>query len=384
MGNKDINLFKAAGGERAKGAKKSPVTYMLLVTLVVIVAAIGVLVFFNMKANNAEKAYNAKQTIISNYANTSMNVQAEDENGVSLASEYKTVRDDIEAAAAIGAYLDSVSTLYPKASDSEIAAVKNFVLGSGSYSVNDPSEEEDFVPWDLEGLRESMYEENASVVENRELFYYALQKLAQEQEENPNVNKWYTYYRDYLLIVFTGGDGTGLESLCDVMISAGPAMGGFAPFSKIEMANDMFSSGNYAPVKIFSKVYETSDTTATVFNCLLMPMKSVIERAFDVLEAHSKALIEANGWEGQTELASYGVDNLHYMADSLAFDLILPQDASLKGYMDAFQSSIYFSVANSVVRSEGEAIGGSYTFWKIILDYTFLEKKAASINEDEE
>ena len=125
MGNRDINLFKAAGGERAKGAKRSPVTYMLLVTIVVVVAAIGVLVLFNMRANSAENAYKAKETILDNYNNTKMNVLATDENGVSLASEYKTVRDDIEAAAAIGTYLDSVAALYPKASDSEIKAVKD-------------------------------------------------------------------------------------------------------------------------------------------------------------------------------------------------------------------------------------------------------------------
>ena len=376
MGNRDINLFKAAGGERAKGAKRSPVTYMLLATIVVVVAAIGVLVLFNMRANNAENAYKAKETILDNYSNTKMNVLATDENGVSLASEYKTVRNDIEAAAAIGTYLDSVAALYPKASESEVKAVKDYIVGLG-YSVNEPASEEETVePWDINGLRESLYADNVVAIDNRELFYYALEKLAKEQEEDPEVTKWCTYYRDYLFLVFTGGDTTGLESLCDTLISGGEALGGYAPFSKVEMANDTFTSGYYAPAKFFAKVYETDASTAVTFNCVLMPLKSIIERAVDILEAHSRALIEQNEWEGQAELAAYGVDNIHFMSDSLAFDLILPKEASLNGYMKEFDSSIYFSVSSSVYRSAGEELG-MYTSWKITLDYKYVEKKNA-------
>ena len=194
MGNRDINLFKAAGGDRAKGAKRSPVTYMMLITLVIIVASVGVLVYFNMKANSAEKSYNSKKNIIGNYDNTIINVKEEGDNGVSLADEYRIVRDDIDAAAAIGTYIDSVSTLFPKASETEVKAVKDLLLGYGYYSVNDPVEDEDFEPWDIEGLRESLYEENADAFEGRELFYYALQRLADEQADTYGVVRTFFFH----------------------------------------------------------------------------------------------------------------------------------------------------------------------------------------------
>lgn len=383
MGNKDINLFKAAGGDRAKGAKRSPVTYMLLVTLIIIVASVGVLVLFNMKANNAEKSYNAKKNVISNYDNTIMNVQESDEGGVSLADEYRIVRDDIDAAAAIGTYIDSISTLFPKASDTEVAAVKNLLLGYG-YSVNDPVEDEEFETWDIEGLRESLYEENAQSFEGRELFYYALQRLAEDQKKSPSTNVWYTYYRDYMLVVFTGGDGTGLDTICNLMIGGGVAMDGNAPFTKLEMANDTFlsSSDYYAPAKYFWKVYETSDTAAITFNCLLMPMKTIIERTFDILEAHSNALITDNGWEGQLELASYGVTEMHYASDSLSFNLILPDKDLFTDYVKELDNSRFFSVSNSVYLSAGDTIG-DYTSWKILLEYKSADKKTDTSEEEE-
>ena len=53
MAKSDINLFRAAGGERAKATKRSPVSIMLIVGLVLIVAALGVAAYFNIKVNSA-------------------------------------------------------------------------------------------------------------------------------------------------------------------------------------------------------------------------------------------------------------------------------------------------------------------------------------------
>ena len=382
MGNRDINLFKAAGGERAKGAKRSPVTYMLLVTLVIIVVAIGVLVYFNMMANSAEKAYTAKETVIAHYDNTILNVSKAGDNAVSLSDEYRIVRDDIDAAAAIGAYIDLHSTLYPKASDSEVRAIKDYLRGFSYYSFNDLVEDEDFEAWDIEGLRQSLYEENAPAFEGRELFYYALQRLAQEQEENYDTNVWYTYYRNYMLVVFTGGDGTGLDTICGQMINAGATLGGEAPFSRLEMSNDTFLSSNdyYAPAKYFWKVHETSDTAAITFNCLLLPMKSVIERTIDILEAHANALVMDNGWEGQIELAQYGLTDLQLASNTLSFNLILPDVDLFTEYVQALDDSRLFSVENSVYLSNGESLG-AYTSWKIVLKLSYVTKEDSDEEE---
>ena len=359
MANRDINLFKAAGGERAKSGKRSPMAYMTIFALVVIVLAIGVLVYFNMKANAAVKDYDDKLEIQDNYAATKIYVKATSE-------EYIKVRKEIQAAAAINEYSEAVSALYPRATADELAAVKDAILNNTigeSFSFNDPEEGEPFTPLDYEALRESLYEDSAEEISERELFYFGLQKLSAEQKKDLKKNLWYTYYRGYLLIVFTGGDGMGLPMLVDSLISGTGSMDGVAPFSKFEMQNDEFSDGYYTSAKYLSKVYESE-----TYNIMLLPMKSVLERAFDLLEAHSAALVEQYGWEAQLEFASFGVTEIIFSNDTLSFTLTLPKENSFARYLDVFANSVFFTVDDKVARYEGTP-NGDYVNYPVILHY---------------
>ena len=355
MAKKDINLFKAAGGERAKATKSSPMSIMIIIGIIVVVLALGVGVYFNLKVNSAKNEYLKKEDIKNKYLSTRSYVR-------DLSEEYKKVVTDIESAAAIDEYVQTRSALYPEATATEIAAVQKTIeenpLGE-PFSLNIPEESEPFTPRDYQGLRESLYADDVEPIEDRELIYYALLNLADKQEELSDESVWYAYYRCYMVVVFTGGDvsGMGLPTLCDALISSSGTMDGSAPFSKFEMDNLVFDGGMYTPAKYVAVPYGEE-----VYNILLLPMKSVVERAFDILEGHSAALIEANGWETQTERASYGVDNIRFENESLAFDLILPAESSLKGYLDEFDASVFFDVDQSVVRSEGQAVSGGISY----------------------
>lgn len=355
MAKKDINLFKAAGGERAKATKSSPMTIMIIIGIIVVVLALGVGVYFNLRVNSAKNDYQKKEDIKNKYLSTRSYVRE-------LSEEYKKVITDIESAAAINTYVQTRSALYPEATATEIAAVQNTILENPlgePFSLNIPEESEPFTPWDYQGLRESLYAEDAEPIDDRELIYYALLALAEKQEDLSDESVWYAYYRCYMVVVFTGGDvsGMGLPTLCDALISSAGTMDGNAPFSKFEMENIVFDGGIYTPAKFVALPYADD-----VYNVLLLPMKTVIERAFDILEGHSAALIEANGWETQTELASYGVNNIVFENESLKFDLILPVDSSLKGYLDEFDASVFFDVDQSVVRSEGQPVAGGISY----------------------
>lgn len=370
MGNRDINLFKAAGGERAKSTKRSPVSYVALVTLVLIVVAIGVMVYFNLQANTAESDLADKQDVLFNYQNTKMNITAvRGDRKISLADEYKMVRDDLDAAAVINSYIDESSALYPKASVGETDAVKELLLGQG-YEFNDPI---NGVSYDYEGLRNALYADESEVfVENRELFYYALQNLANEQKASRKEGKWFTYYRGYMLVVFTGGSGAGLNSVCATLFNPNSYWefeNVSSPFSRYDMANADFNSG-YSPAKWMSCYYEVKDSEGLMFNMLLMPMKSNIERVFDILEACADDLVIVKNWGDQTALAAYGVDNIHFTNKELTFDLVLYAE-NFNSFMHALDNSDYFKVDDSVILSKGEELGGDYALFNVVLLYEY-------------
>ena len=371
MAHKDINLFKAAGGERAKATKRSPVSIMLLIGLVLIVAAIGVAVYFNMKVNNAKTEYEKKETMRSNYERTISYVEE-------TSKEYARVKNDIEAAAAINAYIERESALYPKATDTEIAAVKKTVTEDFGFSTNEPEEGVQFTATDYDGLRAALYDGTES--SGTELFYYALQALAEKQKKTPRQSVWYEYYRGYFVMVFIGdSDDAGLRRLCEALYTSEGSMDGEAPFSRFTMQNDVFqnSENNYSPAAFMSKEFGDK-----LYNVVLLPMKSVLERAFDILEAHSRALVEENGWSAQEGLASYGVDSIVFSNEMLSFTLILPADTSFPQYMDEFSNSVFFTVSPSVLRPQGEADANGIAY-QVKLEYKFMAKPDTEETEEE-
>ena len=362
MTNRDINLFKAAGGERAKGTKRSPMTYMVMFAIFVIVVSVGLLVYLNMNANKAVADYDAAKGVAERYGNVKRYV-------TTLAKEYEKVKNDIDSAAAINQYSEASSNLYPKLTPNELNAVKNAIVNNPVgefFSLNDPEEDEPFTAWDYAGLRESLYNGEISVdeVEDRALFYFALEKLADAQKKSPKTNVWYAYYRCYLVMVFTGGDGMGLASLGTALLNNSEPMLGEAPFLTLQMSNAFYYDGVYSPAKYLTHSYNDVN-----YNVVLMPIKSVLERAVDILEAHTAAVVEANGWQYQRELAAYSLDDISFTNEKLSFTLTLPTKTnSFTACMDAFDYSYFFRVNEEVARFDSDS-EGALTEYKVVLDY---------------
>ncbi len=359
MAKKDINLFKAAGGDRAKGAKASPIAIMTVFAIIICAVAIGVGAYYNMKTNAAANELQKKEEMKSNYATTKVYVRKTSE-------QYKNVVADIQSARAINDYIETNSHLYPKATDSEIAAVKETILNNtigNSYSVNDPMEGERFTPWDYGKIADTLYQEevaeDSELAEYRQLYYYAIKALETAQNERPTENVWYTYYRGYLTMMFTGGNSAiGLDTLAESFNASTESMNGLSPFTMVELDGYL-----YSPVKYTYVLY--NDQT---YNLLMCPMKSVIERALDILEAHAEALVEQSDYSFEQEtFAYYAITDLVYQKKFMTFTLILPPEAKFPEYCRDFSSSVFFDVDNEVTES-GE-IRGSNIAYEVKLNY---------------
>ena len=362
MGNKDINLF-SAGSERIKNAKHSPLTTVVAIALLLVIIAIGVMVYFNMQTNTAKQAYEKKVAVQRNYERTKNYV-------LETAEEYNNVKANIEYASLINRYIEQESALYPQAKAGEIEAVKQYILESDpTLSFNDITEEEPFEAWDYEELRKSLYdEETADDIEDKELFYYALEVLAAKQAESPDVNVWNAYYRGYLVVCFTG-DVSNLFSLYESLFTQDSLkytvieneeekeIETSVPFSRFRMTNELYpDSGEYSPALFCSKIFGEDIT----YNVLLLPMKSVIERAIDILETRAAIFREEN------EEPAFGVDTFKFTNDTLEFELILTNDETTLELFTAiykdFNNSGYFTCDNSVSSSSGSPKGDTVVF----------------------
>ena len=363
MNKRDINLFKAAGGERAKGSKRSPLFYMVALAIVVSVLAIGVAVYFNTKVANTQSTYQAKQQTLANYQLTERQLK-------SKAETYQSVIKNIQTANAIDGYIAGASKLYPHATADEVLAVKNAIFAFNSdYSVNDPVEGERFTPWDYARIRGDLVADNAdtdATEAQRNFFWIALQGLEEAQEKAPDTNVWYGYFRGYMVMVFTGGTtGVGLEAFAEGLNADNTAMNGKAPFMDMEV--DGYSYAATQTLYIIS-----NDVT---YNIVMCPMKSVFERMFDILDAYATLQMQGLS-EDQSIYVRYAVDNVVYLGSSpgestgddseyLQFTLILPKfegtdtQGLFSGYMQGFRDSVFFEISESITES-GQDVGDYY------------------------
>ena len=371
MKKNDINLFKAAGGERAKGSKRSGFFYVVVLAIVICVIAIGVAVYFNMRVSTEKASYAAKQQTLNNYQVTKKNKEI-----IEKSKKYQSIIANIETANAINSYIKNESKMYPHATDTEVSAVHDAILSynGGGFSLNDvdPESGERFAAWDYAQVRKDLYSEEANVTDIEEseksLFYFALEALEQSQKASPDANVWHSYYRGYMVMVFTGAD-YGVSSLAADLMN-GSLLNGNSPFMKLDMDDHSIEKTGY----IVSR-----DVT---YNVMLCPLKSVFDRMFDILEAHSNDLKVQQGLsDAQTDFVSYAVDELTYtlpeldeMSDrvqaGLSFKLLLPKENDLPGYLDCFTSSPFFKVANPVKDSAETSEASEYYIYTVELQFT--------------
>ena len=364
MKKNDINLFKAAGGERAKSSKRSSFFYVVVAAIVISLLAIGVAAYFNINLMNTKTEFDEKTQTLNNYITTKNNASVK-----AKAKEWQDIIANEEDAKTGDAYIAASSKLYPHATASEMAVVKQAILDQNSdYSVNDPEEDEPFTPWNYSQLRADLVAEEAQTdieEENRNYFYYALQVLEKAQKKTPEDNVWSGYYRGYMVIVFTGGTpGYGISDLATKFVQ-----GTFVEdsLSSLEQTNVNVSSpfmslevDDYSTVK-----YGYIISRDVTYNVILCPMKSIFERIFDILESTARAVLDENELsEAQKEYVAYFVEKMDYQVNGIgeggssekeepavSFTLILPKDQAygdFTRYMASFDGSPFFVVSDNV------------------------------------
>ena len=285
--------------------------------------------------------------------------------------EYAAAMKAIERETAPDTYTESNSNLYPVATKAELAAIRDTItnnpydiectLFDGTSDAKSPN---------YAVLRECIYEEALDVA-SHDLVYDALRAL-EKKERMPAADAWYAYYRGYFVTIFTGNIDMGIPCIIDALIDPDtPTMQGYAPFSTAVVSNDIYPNDIFSAARFCSLEYE-----GTIYNILLLPMKSVIERAIDILDNVAEDITEHEG--SRTE---YGIDNITSTNEKLSFVLYLPEDVSLRRYMEVFDSSPFFSLDLSVLQSEGDVflenaptLKVAYT---ITLSYRSSEKTAS-------
>jgi len=357
MKKNDINLFKAAGGERAKSTKRSGFFYLIVVAIIITVIAVGVGVYFNMRVMNLQTELMEKKDLLVQYQLTKKNSTV-----IAKSNEYLKILDNIDAAHGIDRYRETYSKLFPHATANEVEVVRRAIIESGGNNVNDPVEDEAFTPWEYEKIRSAIYDENAETdIEEKSLFYYALEPLADAQEMDPEKNIWCGYYRGYMVIVYESlNPGNSMVTLADRMMDGtfrdmqvgSDILEVDSPFMSVEVPNYTAAKCGYVV---------TTDDRA--FNILLCPVKTVFERVFDILDEHADWLKEDMGLtEQKKSLVSYSIDTMNYTIPELqegdnsgekmeepmmTFAMILPKTTDFTGYMNKLHASPFFSVVDT-------------------------------------
>ena len=368
MKKNDINLFKAAGGERAKANKRSNFFYIVVAAIVISFLAVGVAAYFNIQLAGVNSEYQEKNRTLLSYqttkANKKVKAASEDLLGIVANEEAAALHDD---------YVNSTSKIYPHATETEKMLIEQYILDANiEYSVNDPQKVDSFTPWDYKQIRADLVADDAEtdIIEDKYFFYYALKGLEDAQKKSPGTNVWNGYYRGYMVIVFTGGTpGYGVSGIVEEFLSGefvddailslgdeGKDLNADSPFMSLDVVGESTAKYGY----VISR-----DVT---YNIILCPLKSVIERMFDVLETHSRDLQTDAGYsDAQKEYVSYYVESVEYetltiedggstdkVQPSLSFTLVLPKDADASAYMDGFDHSPFFDSGTSKTTDVGE------------------------------
>ena len=254
--------------------------------------------------------------------------------------EYAAAMKDLVRASALSDYSESHSRLYPALTAAELAAIHDTIINN---------------PYDLEctlydgtngakapnygAIREIVYD---SPNVDASLLYDALRAL-EKKVDAPADSAWYAYYRGYFVTAFTGAVDLeyGKEAIIRALLDPDtPSMKGYAPFSTARLEDFCYST------RALSVEYE-----GRVYHIALIPMKSVIERSFDILD---NVAAESTASEGSRR--GYGIEDIAFTNEKLSFVLYLPEDGSLRQYMEAFDSSPFFSVDSTVISSNGAIV----------------------------
>lgn len=326
---RDINLFKAAGGERAKSKRRPMSTYLVMILAVVIIGVIGAIVYLNYSISNLEDEYQAQLNRQSNYNITVAAIE-------DLQSEYQLVVSEIYQAQRIEQYLSLRSSRYTKPTENEIAAIENSIT-SFNYTLD----------VDLVENGAAFLESLNKTDVNYDTLYGALSYLIEKEQSNRRDTIWYDYFRGQMVIVFAGGQVTGVNlselanSLYNGILYEGIT---YEPFMDVILNGTKYVDARYMAVGIDSE---------TVYNVMLLTTKTVEERAIDTLEESASRLFLEAVISGSVEDFQYEINEISYnnLEGTITVEITMVEssDFTIKDLCDDLDANVFFDVSSEVV-----------------------------------
>lgn len=273
----DINLFKAAGGDRAKSkqvSKTKRLMYVVVLVLILVGGAVGGLIYYSMTVHaQLEKLV----TTNINYTNTA----AATREGLEQLSD---VQRQIATQNAIEfAYSSNMWTpgLYSDLSSAELTAIRAY-LQDASAGYTYQFDFDSVIDQVLTRLNLVSYDANADDEYTARFLYNALYYMKtmrpvfeqlpyQMLDDDEDSYYWYCYYRGKVIMLLKGTDSpVNAEVLVD-RLQTGL---GVSPFSAIAPANNS---------DIVSKYYSVSLEGQT-YLAVALNSKTVVERFIDAVE----------------------------------------------------------------------------------------------------
>ncbi len=326
---RDINLFKAAGGERAK-AKKRPITsYLIMILVIAIIGAIGAIAFFNYTLLGLKLVYQNQQNLSNNYDIT---IDATSD----YVAQYQAVINEMYQAQKISQYITLRSSRNTKATTAELEAVRSGITGFNyELDVNLVTNGQTF----LSNLDKAN--------PNYDIIYGALSHLISQQMQNRRQALWYDYFRGQLVVVFSGGQITGVNlselsnSLYNGILYEGVT---YEPFMNLQVNGARYSNAKYMAASIDSE---------TVYNVMLLTMKTVEERAINILEQSASRMFAEAVLSGSPEDFGYEINKIEYNNENglltVEITIIESKEFTIKDLLDDLDASVFFEVSSEVV-----------------------------------
>lgn len=337
---KDINLFKAAGGERAKSKKMAASRKLVIVAILVVIlvaGAIGGLVYYKMTVT---KQLNKLVTQAENYRLTATSTR-------SLLEELHTV----EAQSKTALLIEYKSMMQPgfstDLSADELTTIRNFLsLETTGFTVDNRFD--DVVDDILASLNLVQYNDDSVTfsddVYDAQFLHGALSYMKSLQpvfinlpqqaiSEEDSGGYWYCYYRGKMVMLLrsTGGDAAALAQQMQT-----PTDLGCSPFCSLEPgAASTLDNGfaTYATVNL-------GDADNTSYVVMAITCKSVVERFLDSVEqifAQQSGAVQYR----------YSISDYAFQSDSATFSVKFEMEQSvdfrLKDVCDAVAASPFFN-----------------------------------------
>lgn len=341
----DINLFKAAGGERAK-SRQIPITKKLLYVMVLVVflvgAAIGGLVYLN-SARNAE---------LKKLKQAADNYEFTERVNAKLTEQLAQLNSEIEAITAIEFMRQTKPDFFTDLSVEELTALRTYLFAEeSSYKpVTDFVEVVDYVLMQLALQQYSLGTDYDNELYNLRFFYSALSFMRDTAEVNvalplqdPDYDNsyWYCYYRGKMVIL-AEGKGTDAPqadaTMADLLNSNNWGMA-VSPFSSLAV-----DAGSLDTDIEFTYRYTTVVVEDTYYSMFAINTKSIVERFTDVVEGSIRALPDPESYSYKLGSILFDYEASTF---SLTFGLNETEEFLVKDICHAVGASPFFDTEDS-------------------------------------